>query len=94
MTSRMKEEFETQFKEFFKERRRWKGDFEVAINRATNGIDQFNSSLDNCLAQGEANTQTVKLLLDAQMIGQLISRNSIEGNTAKEKIAVELGNEA
>ena len=68
MTNKMKEEFETEFKEFFKERRRWKGDFEVAINRATNGIDQFNSSLDNCLAQSEANTETVKLLLDSQMI--------------------------
>jgi hypothetical protein len=45
----MKAEFETEFKEFFKERRRWKGDFEVAIQKATSGVDQISDVLDSCM---------------------------------------------
>lgn len=52
----MKDEFETEYKDFFKERRRWKGDFEVAITRATSGFDQLDSALNKCMTQGEKNT--------------------------------------
>jgi len=31
----LKKDFDTEYKDFLKERRRWKGDFDVAIFKAT-----------------------------------------------------------
>ena len=81
----MKTEFDKECKDFFRDRRRWKSDFDVATERANSNYGQIESIINNCLTQNNFNTQSIKLLLDSQMIAQLIEK---QDNEDKKQIGI------
>ena len=61
--------FNRDYNEFVRDRKRWKSDFDQAINRAIKTHEDLEIILQNCLHQNEINTKCTKMLLDAEMIG-------------------------
>ncbi len=64
--------FERDYKEFVRDRRRWKSDFDAATVRAANNLAQIKDVIAECLSQNEVCFQITKMILDAQMITHLI----------------------
>ena len=64
----IKTQFDQEYKDFFRERRRWKSDFDQASKRATTNFNQIENLIADCVSQNDANTQTLKLVIEAQMI--------------------------
>lgn len=60
--------FEKDYKEFVRDRKRWKSDFDQATNRAKNNFAQIEGLLNNCLGQNETNSKLVKMIIDTMMI--------------------------
>ena len=70
--------FEKDYKEFIRDRKRWKSDFDQAQNRAVNNFAQIEGLLTSCTSQNETNTKLLKMVIDAQMIAQLLERQDLE----------------
>ena len=74
LVDEMKETFDREYKDFCKDRKRWKSEFDAATQRANSSFNKIETLLNNCLNQNSINTQTLKLVLDAQMISQLVEK--------------------
>ena len=74
IVSEMKELFDRDYKEFVRDRKRWKSDFDRASTKAVNNFNNIENLLNNCLTQNKTNTQVLKQMLDAMMIAQLCYR--------------------
>lgn len=70
--------FDKDYKEFVRDRKRWKSDFDQAQNRAVNNFAQIEGLLTSCTSQNEINTKLLKMVIDAQMIAQLLERQEME----------------
>lgn len=51
IVSDMKLKFDSDYIEFVRDRKRWKGDFDNAANKATNNFQQIESLLGSCLKE-------------------------------------------
>lgn len=70
--------FDRDYKEFVRDRRRWKSDFDAATVRAANNLTQVKDLIADCVNRNELCFQITKMILDAQMITHLIDKQDIE----------------
>ena len=71
-------QFQTDYIEFVKDRKRWKSDFDIATQHARSNFDQIAGLLTDCSSQNEMNTKVLKEVIDALMIAQLCERQDFE----------------
>ena len=65
ITRSLQELFEKDYKEFVRDRRRWKSDFDQASTKAQNNFNSIQGALYNCIRQNELNTAALKLVVEA-----------------------------
>ena len=68
----MMEMLATEYKEFLRNRKRWKSDFKDAENKVLLSVERVDNITSKCIGAAEVNSKAIKMILDAQMIDQLI----------------------
>jgi hypothetical protein len=60
--------FQRDYKEFVRDRKRWKSDFDIATANAINNFNQIENLYDRTTAQNEKSLKALQMIMDAQMI--------------------------
>ena len=68
----MADKIDQEYREFARNRKRWKSEFGLATDKADTLMATLRRSLDTCMGQNQHNTAAIKMLLDTQMIEHLI----------------------
>jgi hypothetical protein len=64
----MNRKFDADYQEFLRERKRWKGDFKTASEKAVNNFKTIEGLLSQTLGENAVNTSCLKMILDSIMI--------------------------
>lgn len=70
--------FDRDYKEFVRDRKRWKTDFDNAQKQAVTNVQEINESIRKCVQHNAVNTKIMKHLCDAHMIAQLCEKQDVE----------------
>ena len=74
----MSDKIEEEYKEFARNRKRWKSEFGLANDKADGLMKRLRQMLDYCMSQNQHNASAIKMMLDTQMIDHLIQRQDVE----------------
>jgi len=85
--------YEAEYVSFFKERKKWKSDFQTATEKAVNNFQSIEDIVARTLSENATNTKALKMVLDAIMIDQLILRQDVEDRKDMTVMGIKQGNE-
>ena len=61
----LREKIDEEYREFARNRKRWKSEFGLATEKADAYMEALKQTLESCLGQNQANSNAIKLLLDS-----------------------------